>query len=97
MKVIQTPIAAAVTLTLLSVACAAQAQTTEQKADKKADATQLEQVVVTGIRASRESSLNTKRNADSLVEVVTAEDVGKMPDKNVADAIQRVPGVNIAS
>lgn len=97
MKVIQTPIAAAVTLTLLSVACAVQAQTTEQKADKKADTQQLEQVVVTGIRASRESSLNTKRNADSLVEVVTAEDVGKMPDKNVADAIQRVPGVNIAS
>jgi len=41
--------------------------------------------------------LDQKRNADSLVEVVTAEDVGKMPDKNVADAIQRVPGVNIAS
>ena len=40
---------------------------------------------------------HAKRNADSLVEVVTAEDVGKMPDKNVADAIQRVPGVNIAS
>ena len=38
-----------------------------------------------------------KRNADSVVEVVTAEDIGTMPDRNVADAIQRLPGVNTQS
>ena len=56
-----------------------------------------QRVEVTGLRASLEASLAKKRNADSVVEVVTADDIGKLPDKNVADAIQRVPGVNIAS
>ncbi|HKX42199.1 MAG TPA: TonB-dependent receptor [Burkholderiaceae bacterium] len=58
---------------------------------------QLESVTVTGIRASLEQSLNVKRNADTRVEVITAEDIGKMPDKNVADSLQRVPGVTISS
>ena len=57
----------------------------------------VQHVEVTGLRASLEASLAKKRNADSVVEVVTADDIGKLPDKNVADAIQRVPGVNIAS
>lgn len=59
--------------------------------------TQLQEIVVSGIRASREMSLIRKREADSLVEVITAEDIGKLPDKNVADAVQRVPGVNTMS
>ena len=54
-------------------------------------------VVVTGVRAALEQSLRQKRNADAVVDVVTAEDIGKMPDKNVADAIQRLPGVNTQS
>ncbi|MGZ5198207.1 MAG: TonB-dependent receptor [Telluria sp.] len=54
-------------------------------------------VIVTGVRAALEQSLRQKRGADSVVEVVTAEDIGKMPDKNVADAIQRLPGVNTQS
>jgi iron complex outermembrane recepter protein len=57
----------------------------------------LESMTVTGIRASVERSLETKRNADSIVEVITAEDIGKLPDKNIADAVQRVPGVTISS
>ena len=61
----------------------------------KADAT--ETITVTGIRASLEKSLETKRNADTVTEVVTAEDIGKMPDKNIADAVQRLPGVTISS
>ncbi len=58
---------------------------------------QLEKVTVTGIRASLERSLEAKRNADSVVEVITADDIGKLPDKNIADAVQRVPGVTISS
>ena len=50
-------------------------------------------VEVTGYRYAIEKSLDQKREANAIVEVVTAEDVGKFPDKNVADALQRVPGV----
>jgi iron complex outermembrane receptor protein len=57
----------------------------------------LEEVVVTGIRASVEQSIEAKRNADSVQEVISAEDIGKMPDKNVADSLTRVPGVTTSS
>ncbi|MEZ0496255.1 TonB-dependent receptor [Sphingomonas sp. IW22] len=52
-------------------------------------------IVVTGYRRSIEESLTQKREANAFVDVITAEDVGKFPDKNVADALQRVPGVII--
>ena len=86
MKFKQTPIASAVALALAG-AIPAQAQ----------QAPPTETITVTGIRASLEKSLETKRNADALVEVISAEDIGKMPDKNIADAVQRVPGVTISS
>jgi len=54
------------------------------------------EVVVTGYRSSIEDSLRRKRRANAVVEVITAEDIGKFPDKNVADALQRVPGVIIS-
>jgi iron complex outermembrane receptor protein len=56
-----------------------------------------ETITVTGFRYSVERSLEAKRNADAIVEVVTADDIGKLPDKNIADAVQRVPGVTISS
>jgi iron complex outermembrane receptor protein len=58
---------------------------------------ELQEVIVTGIRASLEHSLDTKRNADARLEVVTAEDIGKLPAHNVADALRGLPGVNISS
>ena len=94
MKVKQTPIAAAAALTLLSAAFAAQAQ--EQKNESKPGASQsLEQVVVTGIRASLESALNAKRKDKGIVDVIKAEDMGKFPDTNLAESLQRIPGVVI--
>jgi iron complex outermembrane receptor protein len=57
----------------------------------------LQEVVVTGIRYSVEKSLQLKREAVGTVDVVTAESIGKLPDKNVADALQRLPGVDISS
>ena len=85
-----TAIACAVMVLTMSVAMQARAQ--------QADGGEaVQQVVVTGVRAALEQSLRQKRGADSVVEVVTAEDIGKMPDKNVADAIQRLPGVNTQS
>src|SRR5436190_873734 len=62
-----------------------------------ADAEEIDEVVVTGIRASLQKSLDVKRNADTRLEVVTAEDVGKLPAHNVADALRGLPGVNISS
>ena len=91
MKLHRTPIAAAVAMTLLSMA-AAHAQTAD-----KAGETSLGTVKVTGIRASLQQSMDKKRNAESLVEVITAEDIGKMPDKNVADSLAHVPGVTTTS
>lgn len=58
-------------------------------------ATQLDEVVVTGIRRSIQTALETKRDANQVVDAITAEDVGKLPDPTVADALQRVPGVQI--
>src|SRR5689334_16563662 len=57
----------------------------------------LAEVVVTGIRASLDQSLEVKKEATSVEEVITAEDIGKMPDKNIADSLQRVPGVTTSS
>ena len=55
----------------------------------------LEEVVVTGIRATLKKNLDMKREAAAFVDAITAEDIGKFPDKNVADALQRIPGVSI--
>jgi len=58
---------------------------------------ELQEVVITGIRASLAESLTIKRQSTNVVDVVTAEDIGKMPDKNVADSLKRVPGVTVSS
>ena len=54
-----------------------------------------EAIVVTGIRASLEQAADIKREAAQVMDVITAEDVGKLPDANVAEALQRVTGVQI--
>ncbi|WP_245806157.1 TonB-dependent receptor [Erythrobacter donghaensis] len=50
-------------------------------------------IIVTGIRQSIQSSLDAKRNATSIVEVITAEDLGLLPDLSIADTLARLPGV----
>ena len=88
-----TPIATAVAMALLSMGAHAQTAPVAEPAAQNAEASQAATVVVTGYRYAIEKSLDQKRSANSIVEVITAEDVGKFPDKNVADALQRVPGV----
>jgi iron complex outermembrane receptor protein len=66
------------------------------KADKKNEPKTLGTVEVIGIRNSQALSLETKKAANSQVEVVSAVDIGKLPAKNVADTIAQLPGVNIA-
>jgi iron complex outermembrane receptor protein len=53
----------------------------------------IEEVVVTGIRKSIEDSIAVKKNDDSIVEVVSAEDIGKLPDSSIAESIARLPGL----
>lgn len=64
-------------------------------AQQAASPAQLEQVVVTGIRASLEASIKTKRDALTNIEAVTAEDIGKLPDKNIADSLSRLAGIQV--
>ena len=60
-------------------------------------ATDLQEVVVTGIRGSVQESLDAKRKSDLVEDVISAEDIGKMPDKNVADSLARIPGLTTSS
>lgn len=73
------------------------AEEQDTKAANKPASTALEAVTVSGIRFSIEKSLEAKRAATEIVEVITAEEIGKMPDKNVADSLARVTGVTISS
>ena len=58
--------------------------------------TNLQAVVVQGIASSLEASMNIKRYSDGIVDGIVAEDIGKFPDSNLAEALQRVPGVSIS-
>ena len=60
-----------------------------------ADGEEMEEVIVSGIRASMRDSLEVKRESIQVVDAISAEDVGDFPDKNIGEAIQRVPGVQI--
>nr|WP_298930203.1 TonB-dependent receptor [uncultured Erythrobacter sp.] len=53
------------------------------------------EIIVSGIRSSLASALNEQRNADSIVEVIQAEDIGKLPDQNLAEVLENVTGVQI--
>ena len=53
------------------------------------------EIVVNGIRKSLRDAIETKRRANSIVDVVSAEDVGRFPDSNVADSLARLPGVTV--
>lgn len=52
-------------------------------------------IVVTGVRKALQSARQRKRNADTVIDSITANDIGAFPDKSVADALQRVPGITV--
>lgn len=66
-----------------------------QTAPAQAEASEVEAVVVTGFRASLASALDTKRRENDLVDVIKAQDIADFPDLNLAESLQRVPGVSI--
>jgi len=65
-------------------------------ASANSSGTELQEVVVTGIRASLQSAMETKRDAVQVLDAISAEDIGKFPDKNLSEALQRVTGVQIS-
>ena len=75
----------------LGSTCAFAAQENENSQHTK----DIEVIEVRGIRSSMAENLDVKRMSGSVVDAITAEDIGKFPDKNVADSLQRVPGVVI--
>ena len=65
---------------------------TQQNAEQKA--VDLDTVTVTGIRRGIESAISVKQDATSIVEAISAEDIGKLPDSSIADSLARLPGIS---
>lgn len=72
------------------------AQTAEEAPVQAESVVVDDEIIVTGFRKSLENAQNIKRNSDTVVDSITAEDIGALPDRSVAEALQRVPGVNIS-
>ncbi|WP_350552290.1 TonB-dependent receptor [Pseudoalteromonas sp. 120-MNA-CIBAN-0494] len=85
-------IKSALCLSVLSAIGSAYAAQPALTAKNNAD---IEVIEVRGIRSSMAENLDIKRMSSSVVDAITAEDIGKFPDKNVADSLQRIPGVMI--
>ena len=66
-----------------------------QTAPAPQDESQVDEIVVTGFRGSLRQALNIKRNENGIVDAIVAEDIADFPDLNLAEAIQRIPGVAI--
>jgi iron complex outermembrane receptor protein len=64
-------------------------------ASAQPDVAQGDDIIVTGTRQALETSQNRKRGADTVVDTITATDIGAFPDKSVAEALQRVPGITV--
>ncbi len=82
----------------MSMVLAPAAMAQDEVADEEvaeAPADEGNNIVVTGFRASLENAQNIKRDADTFVDAVTAEDIGALPDRSVAETLQRIPGITI--
>ena len=77
----------------LAVGAVAATSTPAVFAQEGADNTEV--IEIRGIRASQKENINTKRFSDGVVDAITAEDIGKFPDKNVAESLSRIPGITI--
>jgi len=75
----------------------AQAQTAPVATAAAADTAEASDVVVTGTRAGERKAIEEKRTADNFVDAIFANDVGKLPDQNVAEAVRRIPGLSVAN
>lgn len=93
-------VSATVVALALGAAANASAQTADPAPAGEAQAAPAEEqtgdeIVVTGFRQSLEAALNVKRNSVSAVDAIVAEDIAKFPDQNLAESLQRIPGISI--
>ncbi|MBV8907965.1 MAG: TonB-dependent receptor plug domain-containing protein, partial [Sphingomonas sp.] len=65
----------------------------DQGASPTPTADQGNSIVITGFRASLQNAVNKKKQSDQIVESVSAEDIGKLPDASIGEAIARLPGI----
>jgi iron complex outermembrane recepter protein len=82
------PVAAGASLLLLAAGAQAQSGPSTQAAGSD-----VQTITVTGIRRGIENAINVKKNSDSIVEAISAEDIGKLPDSSIAESIARLPGL----
>ncbi len=83
------PLAVSIALIAAVSAGTVNAQTQTQGADDEV----IEEIITTGIRGSIQRAIDLKQASDSIVEAVSAEDLGRLPDTSIADAISRLPGL----
>lgn len=82
-------------LALVVMAHDAAAQTAPANDPQAEEAAEVGEIVVTGFRASLQNALNIKRREAGVVDAISAEDIADFPDTNLAESIQRIPGVSI--
>src|ERR1700754_2212329 len=88
------PISASkLSLTVSALALALAAPGVALAQDPQEEPTEVDEIIVTGIRAGLADSISIKRNETSIVEAVSAEDIGKLPDVSIAESIARLPGL----
>jgi len=96
-RIFGTAVASAYLMAAASAALAQTAPAAPQTAATPAPAPpEAEQITVTGIRASLAKSIDLKRNAEAFIDAISAEDIGKFPDQNVAESLAHVPGITIS-
>src|ERR1044071_9556180 len=78
------------------VESAVAAQVHAQAANNAGKPDELQEVTVAALRASLQKSLDIKKEAVGVVDAISAEDIGKFPDSNLAAALQRIPGVSVS-
>ena len=87
------PVAVGATAMLMAMGAQAQ-QAPGPSTQPAAPADAAQTITVTGIRRGIENAINVKKGADSIVEAVSAEDIGKLPDSSIAESIARLPGLS---
>ena len=88
----QSTLAVSISLIVLSASIAI---SQEQLAEEVNTDTNLEEIIVYGIRQSLKTALAEKRAKANLTEIINADDIGKLPDENVAEVLENIPGVQI--
>lgn len=79
----------------LTTHCALADESTQNQANDSDEKNPIEVVQIRGILSSLKEAQSIKQNSDNVVDALVAEDIGKFPDENVAEALQRIPGISV--